>query len=144
MSNYKFQISNEIPMTNDKSKKYDLEERTAIFGENTIDFAKLIVQNPITIPIIKQYVKSGTSIGANYCEADSAESRKDFEHKMGICKKETKETRYWLRMIAKATPELKDKARELWKEADELLRIFSTIIANSKINGKKIYKTENI
>jgi four helix bundle protein len=124
-------------MPNDKNRKFDLEERTAVFGEATIDFAKLITQNPITIPLITQFVKSGTAMGANYCEADSAESRKDFEHKMGICKKEAKETRYWLRMIAKACPELKDRARELWKESNELLLIFSAIIKNSRLNGQK-------
>ncbi len=66
-------------MLNDK-KIYDLEERTALFGESVIVFAKLIPQNVINNPIINQFVKSGTSIGANYCEADSAESKKDFEH----------------------------------------------------------------
>jgi four helix bundle protein len=119
------------------NKKFDLEERTALFGEATIEFAKLIPQNAIAESVIKQFIKYGTSIGANYCEADSAESRKDFEHKMGICKKEAKETRYWLRMIAKIAPEFKDKARELWKEANELLLIFSSIIKKSKENGRR-------
>ncbi len=122
-------------MTNEK--KFDLEERTAKFGESTIEFAGFIPQGPITNPLINQYVKSGTSIGANYCEADSAESRKDFEHKIGICKKESKETRYWLRMIPKARPELDQKAAILWKEANELLLIFSAIIKKSRINGSK-------
>ena len=122
-------------MSSDK-KKFDLEERTAKFGESVIEFAKKIPSNPINNPLITQFVKSGTSIGANYCEADSAESRKDFEHKMGICKKETKETRYWLRMIAKACFNLQDEARFMWKEANELLLIFSTIIRNSRSKGK--------
>ncbi len=117
--------------------KYDLEERTALLGEAVIEFAKLIPQTPITTPLINQFVKSGTAIGANYCEADSAESRKDFEHKMGICKKESKETRYWLRMIAKTCPGLKDQSRVLWQESHELLLIFSTIIKNSRANTKK-------
>lgn len=116
----------------DDKKKFDLEERTLKFGEEVIKFAKYIPQNQINNTLITQFVKSGTSIGANYCEADSAESRKDFEHKMGICKKEAKETRYWLRMIVKACPDLEDKAMILWKEANELLLIFSTIIRNSK------------
>jgi four helix bundle protein len=117
--------------------KYDLEERTAKFGEEVIDFAKTIAQNPISTSLIIQFVKSGTALGANYCEADSAESRKDFEHKMGICKKEAKETRHWLRMIAKTNPDLKLKARELWVEANELLLIFSSIIKKSRTNAKK-------
>ena len=119
-------------MTNEK--KYDLEERTALFGQSVIEFAELIPQNAITTTLIVQFVKSGTSIGANYCEADAAESRKDFEHKMGICKKEAKETRYWLRLIAKTCPEFKDKAEVLWNEAHELLLIFSAIIKKTKAN----------
>ncbi len=71
-------------------------------------------------------------MGANYCEADWAETKKDFEHKIGICKKESKETKFWLRMVAKATPKLKEEAKTPWKEANELNLIFSTIIKNSK------------
>lgn len=114
-----------------KDTKYDLEERTAKFGENAIKFAKKIPQNPITIPLINQFVKSSTSIGANYCEADGAESKKDFKHKIGICKKESKETKYWLRMIATTVPELVEESRILWKEAQEFTLIFSSIINNS-------------
>lgn len=116
--------------------KYDVEERTAIFGETAIEFAKKIPRNPITIHLITQFVDSGTSISANYCEAGSAESRKDFEHKLGICKKEAKETKNWLRLLVKEVTELAATARPLWKESDELLRIFITIVRNSKLNGK--------
>lgn len=117
---------------NNNKNKYDLEERTAKFGENIIEFAKLIPKGVITIPLIGQLIKAGTSVGANYNEADCAESKKDFEHKMGICKKEAKESTHWLRMVAKAVPELKDKARPLWKEANELKLIFIAIINKSK------------
>src|SRR3989344_5181517 len=112
--------------------KYDLEEWTAKFGEDIIDFAKRIPRTVITIPIISQLVRSGTSIGSNYCEADSAESKKDFEHKLGICKKEAKETRHWLRMIVRALPENRTEAQILRKEAMELVLIFSAIISKSK------------
>jgi four helix bundle protein len=78
-------------MTNDKNK-YNLEERTAKFGEEIIKFAKKIPKNLVTIPLITQLVRAGTSLGANYCEADSAHSKKDFEHKIAICKKESRET----------------------------------------------------
>ena len=98
-----------IQMSNDK-KVYDLEGRTAKFGEDVIEFAKKVPKNVITIPLIDQLIKAGTSVGGNYCEADCAESRRDFEHKLGICKKESKETKHWLRMIAKAVPKLKDEA----------------------------------
>lgn len=121
---------------NDKNPKFDLEERTAKFGEDIIEFVQRIPQTPITLPLITQLVKSGTSVGANYCEADCAETKKDFEHKLGICKKESKEAKHWLRMIAKAVPGLKHKAREHWQEANELNLIFSSIINKSR-NRKK-------
>jgi len=82
-------------------------------------------------------VRAGTSVGANYCEADCAETRKDFEHKLGICKKESKETKHWLRMIAMAAPELKDESRKLWQEANELNLIFTAIVKKSRNNSKK-------
>ena len=114
-------------MTSLEKSKYDLEERTAIFGENIVKFCKKIPRNAITLPIINQLVKSGTSVGANYCEADDAESKMDFKHKIGICKKEARETKYWLRIIVVEVEELKDEARILWQEAKELHLIFNAI-----------------
>jgi four helix bundle protein len=111
----------------ERPKRFDLEERTAKFGEDVIRFAKKIKETAIAKPLITQLVKSGTSIGANYCEADDAESKKDFKHKIGICKKEARETKHWLRMIAVAVPELKVEARILWQEAKELNLIFNSI-----------------
>jgi len=70
-------------MPNNKNPKYDLEERTAKFGEEVIKFANKIPKNPITISIIGQLVDAGTSVGANYCEADDAEPKNDFQHKIG-------------------------------------------------------------
>jgi len=106
---------------------FDLEERTARFGEAIIRFAKRIPVNPITQCLIQQLVASGTSIGANYGEANDAESRKDFRHKIGICRKESKETKHWVRIIAVAVPELSEDARPLWQEAKELNLIFGKI-----------------
>ena len=122
-------------MSNSKCQKFDLEERTAKFGEDVIEFAKKIMRTTTTSPLITQLVRAGTSVGANYCEADCAESKKDFEHKLGICKKESKEIKHWFRMIAKAVPELKDEARKYWKEANELNLIFSSIINKSRKNN---------
>ncbi|MEK7067774.1 MAG: four helix bundle protein, partial [Patescibacteria group bacterium] len=98
----------------------------AKFGEDIIAFAKIIKRDEITKPILNQLIRSGTSIGANYCEADGAESGKDFKHKIGICKKEAKETKYWLRIMAKAVPDRANECRKLWKEAQELTLIFSS------------------
>ncbi len=126
-------------MPNDKTdKKYDLEERTAAFGENIINFAKTIPVNLVTQRVIPQLVAAGTSMGSNYCEADDAESGKDFKHKIGICKKEARETKYWLRIIATAVPELKERARVLWQEAKELHLIFNTIY--QKVHAKNLFK----
>ena len=108
-------------------REYDLLERTGKFGEDIIEFAKSIPDNTINRPLITQLVKSGTSVGANYEEADGALSKRDFMHKIGICKKESKESRHWLRMIAKADSTKKDDAKILWQEAHELTLIFSTI-----------------
>lgn len=119
-----------------RKQVYDLEERTAKFGEKIIEFCQSLKKNTINESIIKQLIRSGTSIGANYCEANGASSRQDFKNKIHICKKETQETKFWLRMIVKSTPETKSKARELWKEAQELNLIFSKII--SSLGGKKI------
>lgn len=87
--------------------KYDLEERTAKFGENIIKFCHKLPKGIITNPLINQLVKSGTSIGANYSEADDAESKSDFRHKIGICKKESRESKHFIRMIAVAQLEYK-------------------------------------
>jgi four helix bundle protein len=76
---------------------YDLEERTARFGEAVIDFAKTIPQNSVTNRLINQLVGAGTSVGANYIEADDAVSKKEFLKSIGICKKETREAKHFLR-----------------------------------------------
>src|SRR4029077_13165846 len=109
------------------SRVYDLDERTARFGEAVIDFAKTIPQNAVTNRIISQLVAAATSVGANYVEADDAVSKKDFFKSIGTCRKEARETKHFLRMVARAVPELKLQARELWMEARELHLIFSRI-----------------
>ncbi|HLD35374.1 MAG TPA: four helix bundle protein [Planctomycetota bacterium] len=111
----------------DNERKYDLEERTAIFGENTIRFAYKIPSRPQTVSLIEQLVAAATSVGANYCEADDASSKKDFLYKISICKREARETKYWLRMVAVAVPSLKEEAKILWQEAKELHLIFAAI-----------------
>jgi len=112
--------------------KYDLEERTAKFAESIIGLCKKAPKNTITIPIIDQLIRAGTSIGANYAEANGASSKKDFRNKIHICKKESKETKYWLRMLARACEELKEECKFLWKEAQEFTLIFSKIATKTK------------
>lgn len=127
-------MTNQIPMPNEARTKveYNLEQRTTAFGLEVIRFAKRIPVNTVTRPLIQQFVRPGTSIGANYCEADNAESRKDFIHKIGISKKEAKETKYWIHLIVEAAPALRDAARPLWNEAKELNLIFSAITRRSR------------
>ena len=117
------------------SKNYDLEERTAKFGENIIGFCKGLKQDAITRPIISQLIRSTTSIGANYMEANAVSSRRDFGNKIFICKKEAQESKHWLRMLTKCLPEKKGEISELWKECQELTLIFQKI--TSTLRGKK-------
>ena len=116
----------------DGKRVYDLEERTARFGEAVIDFARTIPQDAVTNRIINQLVGAGTSVGANYVEADDAVSKKEFLKSIGTCKKETREVKHFLRMAVRAVPKLKGKARQLWLEARELHLIFSKIWRSGK------------
>lgn len=111
---------------------YDLGERTSSYGENVIRFARAVKLDVINAPLIRQLVRSATSLGANYAEADEAGSRKEFRYRISLCCCETRECKHWLRMLSVASPESKDHARELWKEANEINLIFATIHRKSK------------
>ena len=121
-------------MTNDegKSREFDLEERTARFGEAVVMFAKRIPVNLVTTPLIPQLVRAATSIGANYLEADDADSGKDFRYRIGVARREARETKHQLRMVVAAEPQLRDEARALWQEAKELNLIFGAIRRRGK------------
>lgn len=113
---------------------YDLEERTAKFGEKIIDFVNSLTKNEVNKIFINQIIRSATSIGANYMEANQASSKKDFRNKVGICRKEANETKYWIRMISKANSDKINECENLWKESHELLLIFSKIFSSSGKN----------
>jgi four helix bundle protein len=115
---------------------YDLEERTARFGEAVVDFARTIPQDAVTNRIINQLVGAGTSVGANYVEADDAVSKKEFLKSIGTCKKEVRKAKHFLRMAVRAVPELKPEACKLWLEARELHLIFSKIWRSGKMNDE--------
>lgn len=119
-------------MARDKKIKYDLEERLAKFAELIIDLMRKLPQDAVNSRMINQVIASSGSAGANYSEANEAESKKDFLHKASIVKKELKETKHWLRLLARANPNFKDDFRSLWKENHELLLIFSKIIKSCK------------
>lgn len=115
-----------------ETKEYNLEERTAKFGENIILFCRDVKFTPISEPLINQLVRSATSVGANYMEANGACSKNDFRNKIYICKKEVMETKHWLRMLSFALPDDKVKLKDFWNEAQELTLIFSKIAGSSK------------
>ena len=110
-----------------KNMIFDLEERTAKFGEEIIRFVKMFSRNIINDVLTRQLVRSATSIGANYMEADGAESKRDFRHKISLCKKEAKESQHWLRMIETAIEDPIPQIKQLRQEAKELALIFSSI-----------------
>ena len=112
--------------------EYDLEERTRKFSKDIIRFLRKIKQHRINGNIISQLLRSATSVGANYCEANNASSKKDFRNKIFICKKEIQETKYWLEMLAEASPEDKESLKYFWKEAHEITLIFNKIASSLK------------
>jgi four helix bundle protein len=131
----RFWNDGEMPLIREEPgerRVYDLEERTARFGEAIIDFARTIPQSAVTNRIIGQLVGAATSVGANCVEADDAVSKKEFLKNIGTCRKEARETKHFLRMAVRAVPELKPKARMLWVEAKELHLIFSKIRRRGK------------
>lgn len=117
------------------NRVFDLTERTARFGEAVLVLARRVGVSPVTRSVIDQLARSATSVGANYCEADDSDSRKDFKYRIGLCRREAKETKHWLRMLATAAPEFREDARTLWQEAQELTLIFSAI--RKKLEAKQ-------
>lgn len=107
--------------------EYNLEERTKEFSKNIIKFLRKIKKHKINENITSQLLRSATSVGANYCEANNASSKKDFKNKIFICKKEIQETKYWIEMLAEANPEERENLKCFWKEAHEITLIFNKI-----------------
>ena len=119
---------NEVADGNGRERHaFDLEERTARFGEAIILFCNNIPRGPRNNRLIDQLIGCGTSVGANYCEANEGVSKKDFKNTIGRCVKEAKETKFFLRMIAASEPTLAEAARKLYREAKELHLIFASI-----------------
>lgn len=108
-------------------KQYDLEERTFAFAIQVRVFVKKLPKTISNIEDCKQLVRSSGSIGANYIEANEALSKKDFVHRVKICRKEAKESIYWLKIV-EVQPELEEERQKLLQEATELMKIFSSIM----------------
>lgn len=114
------------------SKRYDLEDRTLEFRKRMIRMCKALPKNTINFKLTNQVIRSGTSMGANYREANETETKKDFKYRIRICRKEGKETIYWLNLIIEANSELKERIRPLLQETTELVKIFAAILEKSK------------
>ncbi len=115
------------------TKQYDLEERTLRLAKRVIGFCKKLKKTTENIEIIKQVVRAAGSVGANYIEANEALSKKDFIMRIKISRKESKESKYWLRMIVE-TNNLEDdeEGKFLIQEAFEFVKIFNSILTKSK------------
>ncbi len=113
------------------AKKYDLKERTFKFAQRILDIAEKLPKNSRCDITCTQLAKAGTSIGANVEEADGTISKKDFVNKMVIARKEAKETRYWLRLIANRYIK-EEEIRVDLNESQEIINILSSIINKSR------------
>ncbi len=114
------------------SKQYDLEERTLKYSKLLINFTKNISKSISNAEIIRQLIRSGCSVGANYIEANESLSRKDFVMRVKICRKEAKESIYWLNLIETNGEETEKNRIMLIQEMNELMKIFGAIIEKTK------------
>lgn len=126
-SKTKLQKPNKLQNSNSQ-KAFDLEERMAKFGEDIVSFCKDLKVDHVSRPLVGQLVRSATSIGANYAEANNASSRRDFRNKAHISKKEVQETKHWLRMLKPCYPDQLQELKSFWQEAHELTLILQAII----------------
>lgn len=162
LQNDQSRMTNEVPITNDEPtgnggavqevwdleaepglteepgeyRVYDLEERTTRFAEAVIDFLKPIPTGPKTNRIIDQLLGASSSIGANYCEADDSLTTKEFRQKLAISRRESRESKLFLRLLARAHEPCRPVARTLWREARELNLIFSAILRRTDPKSK--------
>jgi len=116
----------------ENSKQYDLEERTFRFAKGVLEFVGNLLRTMANIEIMKQVIRSSGSVGANYIEANEALSKKDFAMRVKICRKEAKESRYWLRLIEIREQDAEKRKQSLITEATELMKIFGSIVEKTK------------
>jgi len=113
-------------------KVFDFEDRAVKFCKAVIEFCRALNRDNINQILVNQIVRSASSIGANYCEANEAVYLNDLIHKLSISKKEARETKYWLRVIIEVNGKNIIEARQLWTEADELTKILAAMIRNAQ------------
>jgi four helix bundle protein len=115
------------------TKQYDLEDRTLAFAKRVRAFVKKLPKTTANIEDEKQLIKASGSVGANYIEANEALSKKDFRFRIKICRKESKESRYWLKLVdVQNVPEQEQERKDLVQEATELMNIFGSILRKSE------------
>lgn len=115
-----------------KPNRYDLEDRTLRFAKEVIAFVKGLPRNTANVEITKQLVRSSCSIGANYIEANESLGKRDFAMRIKICRKESKETIYWLKLMEVESHDSERKREKLIQEATELMKIFGSIVEKTK------------
>jgi four helix bundle protein len=133
ITNSKVEKTNNYNSSRVTKRNFDLEERTLEFAKAVVRFCKKLEKNVINKEIVRQLIRASGSVGANYCEANDSLSKKDFNHRIKITRKEAKETCYWLQIIGEANPDFKNDIDRLFEEAVELKKIFSTIA--NKVSG---------
>lgn len=114
-----------------KQRTYDLEERTLRFARECIDICRLVMKDAVNRELVSQLVRAASSVGANYREANEALTKREFYHRIGICRKEAKESRYWLELLQHANAKCPDKIVSLIDEAFQLSKIFAAISRSS-------------
>jgi len=114
-----------------QNKKYDLEDRTLKFAKDCIDLCRLFMRDTINIELVSQLIRASSSVGANYREANDSTTKKDFYHRIGICRRESKESKYWLELLLHSNQKLSDKIDSLTDEALQLARIFASIVKDN-------------
>lgn len=110
-----------------QNKKYDLEDRTLKFAKDCIDSCKLLIRDTINIELVSQLIRASISVGANYREANDSTTKKDFFYRIGICRRESKESKYWLELLLHSNQKFSDKIEPPIDEALQLARIFASI-----------------
>jgi four helix bundle protein len=123
-------LNAEMP-TNDNSKRYDLEDRTFEFAKASRAFVKKLPRTIANIEDAKQFIRASGSIGANYIEANESIGKRDFVMKIKTCRREAKESGYWLRLLD-CDGELESRREKLSAEARELMKIFGAIVRKSE------------
>jgi len=135
-SNHQTPSTNNQIMTNNKTQnskhKFDLEDRTLKFGKRIIRLCRALPRDAVNRRLSDQLLRAGTSVGANYREANETETKRDFRHKIGISRKEAKETNYWLKLVIEANPQFEGEIQPLLGESIELVKIFASIVEKSR------------